>query len=247
MATTENTIDSKTVRRMLGLSLHTWEDLMLLSLGVAALSAVLVITSTWAVVQLQRHEARESSEKIASLNNETARLRAQNALTLDSLLETVRTGRDSALAIDANRSTTEAMAVAQGFATRGSTSEATRALYIPSKVTRFAGKKFDAVVTSTAIDIGALCGSIRAALKNAGWIEIERSDPTAGLGLLFMDKAAGPALVRINVDPSKDPDLLDAAKALDSALREEDIAAIVKTEADTTNANVIHILVGPKP
>jgi hypothetical protein len=65
-------------RRMLGLSLHIWEDLMLLSLGAAALAAFSVIVTTWAVVQLQRHEARESAERIASLNSETARQQADN-------------------------------------------------------------------------------------------------------------------------------------------------------------------------
>jgi hypothetical protein len=77
---------------MLGLSLHSWEDVMLVSLGAAALAAVFVIVSTWVVVQLQRKESKEAAEKIAtlnkhandsaeriaSLNNETARLQADN-------------------------------------------------------------------------------------------------------------------------------------------------------------------------
>ena len=60
MSTIENTIFSKRVRRMLGVSLHTWENVMLLSLGAAALAAVLVIVSTYAVVQLQRREAADA-------------------------------------------------------------------------------------------------------------------------------------------------------------------------------------------
>jgi len=190
-----------------------------------------------------------SRERIAQLDNETARLRAQDALTNDSLLATVRAGRANALAVEANRSTTEALAVAQGSVKREATSEATRALYIVSKVSPFAGKKFDAVVTSIAIDLGALLGSLKAALNNAGWIEIERPDPTAGVGLFSMGRGAGPALVRIEVDASKDPKLLDAAETLASALNAEGIAATVtpKAETDAANANVIHILVGPKP
>jgi hypothetical protein len=183
--------------------------------------------------------------KIAELNNETARLRAQNSLTFDSLLANIHTGRSNALGFEANRSTTEAIAVAQGLATRASTTEATRSLYIVQKVAPFAGKQFDAVVLSTAINLGALLTSLEAALKKAGWIEIERDDPTAGVGLLSMDGTGGPALVRINVDASQD---LDAAEALASALNDEGIAATVnpKTESDT-DTNVIHILVGPKP
>lgn len=250
MATTENTIISKTVRRMLGLSLHTWEDLMLLSLFVAALAAVFVITSTWAVVQLQRHEARESSERIASLNNETARLHAQNTLTADSLLANVHAARSNAITVQATRALAELTAVAQGLVDDPrSISEAARSLNIIPKVTPFAGKKFDAVVTSISIELGSLLISLGGALKKAGWIEIERSDPAAGVGIFSMDRAGGPALVRVEVDASKDSALLDAAGVLASALNAEGIAATVnpKAESDPAYANVIHILVGPKP
>jgi hypothetical protein len=50
------------------------------------------------------------------------------------------------------------------------------------------------------------------------------------------------------VDASKDPELLNAAEALASALNAEGIAATVnpKTETDTANTNVINILIGPK-
>jgi hypothetical protein len=123
-----------------------------------------------------------------------------------------------------------------------------RSLYIVPKVEPFAGKQFDAVVTSSAITIGGLLGSIKSALKIAGWIEIEQSDPAAGVGLLSMDRAAGPAVVRIDVDASKDSELLDAAETLASALNTEGIAAVVnpKAETDAANAGVIHIVVGPK-
>ena len=49
---------------MLGFSLHTWEDVMLLSLLAAALAAVFVIVSTYAVVQMQRREAIEAKRDL---------------------------------------------------------------------------------------------------------------------------------------------------------------------------------------
>lgn len=64
MAATEKTIFSKTVRRMLGLSLHDWENVMLISLGAAAFAAVFVIVSTYAVVQLQRREASDAKANV---------------------------------------------------------------------------------------------------------------------------------------------------------------------------------------
>jgi hypothetical protein len=92
-------------------------------------------------------------------------------------------------------------------------------------------------------------GSIKSALKKAGWIEIERSDPAAGVGIFSMDRTGGLALVRIEVDASKDAKLLHAAEALALALNAEGIAATVepKAETDAANVNVIHIFVGPKP
>jgi hypothetical protein len=132
---------------------------------------------------------------------------------------------------------------------RETTSEATRPVYIIEKVAPFAGKKFDVVVTSIAINLGAFAGTLRVSLKKADWIEIEQPDPTAGVGILSMDRTSGPVLVTIDVDASKDPELLDAAKTLALALNAEGIAATVKEKAETdaANVNVIHILVGPKP
>jgi hypothetical protein len=250
MATTENTIFSKKViRRMLGLSLHAWEDIMALSLAVAAIAATIVGVSTYAVVQLQRHEARESAEKNAFLNNETAKLHAQNALTSDALLTNAHAGKSNAITGLATQTIAERIALAQGLVDPKSISEAGRSLSIIPKVTSFAGKKFDAVVTSIDIELGTLLIALKNALTIAGWIEIARSDPTAGVGILSMDRASGPALVRIEVGASEDPALLDAAKSLASALNEEGIAATVspKAESDPANASVIHILVGAKP
>jgi hypothetical protein len=56
----ENAIRSKELRRMLGLSLPDWESVMLASLAFAAIAAGAVGVSTYAVVQLQRHEAAEA-------------------------------------------------------------------------------------------------------------------------------------------------------------------------------------------
>jgi hypothetical protein len=228
-----------------------WFDRASIVLALALLlSFAATVVLIWLGIVKEHHWdlAREEAQaRIAQLDNETARLHAQDALTTESLLATVRAGRANALANEANRSTTEAIAVAQGLMKREAASEATRALYIVSKVAPFAGKKFDAVVTTTAIDMGMLLGALRNALKIAGWIEIEQSDPTAGVGLLLMDKTGGPALVRIDVDASKDSELLDAAETLASALNAEGVAATVNSKTETTNAAVIHILVGPKP
>jgi hypothetical protein len=50
-----------------GMDLHTWEQLMLYSLGFAALAAFAVVAATTAVVQLQRDALRDGNERIAQL------------------------------------------------------------------------------------------------------------------------------------------------------------------------------------
>jgi hypothetical protein len=247
MAQIENTTFSRKVGRMWGIDLHSWEQLMLWSLAAAALAALAVVVTTTVVVTLQKEESEASNERIAQLNNETARLRAQEALTIESLLANVHSMRSSAITGQATRTVAERIAVAQGLIDSRSMSEAARSLSIIPKVTPFAGKKFDAIVTSIDIELGTLLITLRTLLKNAGWIEIERSDPTAGVGIFSMNRAGGPALVSIEVDASRDPELLDAATELASALDEQGIAAAVSVKTDTTNAETIHILVGPKP
>jgi hypothetical protein len=151
-------------------------------------SLVAGVISTFVIVKIGNikegywdHERQQSRERIAQLNNETIRLRENALSTNDSLLATLHTGRANSLAVEANRYTTEALAVSQGSVKREATSEGTRALYIVTKVAPFAGKTFDAIVTSTDIILGGLMGSLKSALKTAGWIEIEQSDPTAGV------------------------------------------------------------------
>lgn len=57
-----NVTSSKGVRYMLGLNLHEWEHVMLLSLIFAGIAAVVVAFSTIMVVKLQRLEAKATEE-----------------------------------------------------------------------------------------------------------------------------------------------------------------------------------------
>jgi hypothetical protein len=55
---------SKEVRRVLGLSLHGWENAMVISLIIAGFFALIVGAATWAVVRLQRIELAESKREL---------------------------------------------------------------------------------------------------------------------------------------------------------------------------------------
>jgi hypothetical protein len=107
---------SKDVRRMFGLSLHSWENSMVVFLIIAGGFALLAGVATWAVVRLQRIEIAESNlelerykvdagkalestkaeasranESSERLKNETARLQADN-LALQKLMQPRRLG-----------------------------------------------------------------------------------------------------------------------------------------------------------
>jgi hypothetical protein len=58
------TIFSKEVRRMLGLSLHGWENVMVVALIIAGFFALIAGAATWAVVRLQRAELTESQNEL---------------------------------------------------------------------------------------------------------------------------------------------------------------------------------------
>jgi hypothetical protein len=60
----EKTTFSRKVRRVFGLDLHSWEQLMLLSLGVAGLIAIAVFLTTASVVILQRHETADAKNEL---------------------------------------------------------------------------------------------------------------------------------------------------------------------------------------
>jgi hypothetical protein len=55
---------SKEVRRMLGLSLHGWEDAMVVALVIAGAFALVAGVATWAVVKLQRIEISQSAYEL---------------------------------------------------------------------------------------------------------------------------------------------------------------------------------------
>lgn len=93
-ATIERDTFSKTVRRMFGLSLHTWENVMVASLAVAAVAAAILGIATFAVVQLQRQEISTSKDeferykldagqKLAETNLKIERLKAPRTLSAE--------------------------------------------------------------------------------------------------------------------------------------------------------------------
>ena len=73
MAQIENTSFSRRVSRVFGLDLHSWEQLMLFSLGIAALAAVAVVVTTVAVVIGQRDENAQTKNEFEAYKIEAGK------------------------------------------------------------------------------------------------------------------------------------------------------------------------------
>ena len=217
-----------------------WVGIVALVFGVVAACAI-AISGKIRDDGLKR-ELSVAAERIAQLNNEAARLFDADLANARAGLAVAQAGRASLLTSQQLFVFMETMAFAQGLMTKEEMSPAARSLQIGSKVRPFAGKQFDAIIPSGAVDLEALLGSLTVALKKEGWVKVSGREQSS----------ADHALIRgviIDVDASKDPTLWDAAQALGSALNAEGIAAMVnpKPETDASNANVIHILIGPAP
>jgi hypothetical protein len=184
--------------------------------------------------------------KLAELNNETARLRSDSAANAEAALANARAGRANALAAQSVQTTAEILAIATGLVAREAVSESARSLYIISAIKPFAGKQFD--VTSSGFALETFLGSLRQALKMAGWIEVDRSDADTMAHHDGQSNIGGPALVKIHVDATKISELWDAAEALASALKAEGIEAIAEQlpTPENSNSSAIHIVIGPK-
>ena len=185
------------------------------------------------VLQSQLHE------------KELLELTLKAALLVDAQKAATQAGRSNAVSTQLQASWTQQMALKLGMIKPSEMDQATRSFQIIEKVAPFVGTRFDVVPTSGDIGVETFLRALRSSLNAAGWTELNRLDPIPQQS----SGAGGSVLVTINVLVNKDSKPLDAATALASALKAEDIAAEVNTEptTDASSANVIHILVGPKP
>jgi hypothetical protein len=120
---------------MLGLSLHSWENVMVSSLAFAAVAAAIVGVSTWAVVRLQRQELADSMVEFDTYRLETARQIAEANSAGDAA---------KADAAKANERAVQAQLALEKFrAPRLPTPEQLGKL--ATRIKPFAGTKFDIV------------------------------------------------------------------------------------------------------
>lgn len=217
-----------------------WLLVAVLAMGVLATYGIVVTTNVkeahWEddlqaskelVASLQAETAK-AHQRIAELNNETARLRSTDVLNATA-------SRRLLVAIEV------VARAAYGPVVSGRLGAA-EFMEIVLKTEPFAGEEFDAIATTGSKELDELRRSITPALVGAGWVEVPyREQP--GLDLALVRGVA------IHVDASKDTRHLEAAEALASALNAGGLVATVtpKAESDATSTTMIHLLIGPEP
>jgi hypothetical protein len=236
----EITTNARKVRELLfGLDLHSWEQWMLVSLGLAALSAVAVVVSTASVVLLQRAETTRTRGEFESYRLEAAkdisgaqeRAKVAEQRAAEANLELVRLRTPRSL-------------------------NAEQQDHITEKIKPFPDISFDFGIVASDQDSVDLLEMIEDALIKGEWRPIPWSDSEPGLqynrsrskrvttGVI---SARG---INILVEPEHASTLLPAAETLSMALNAEGIAA--RAAADpaaslSNNKTAIHIMIGTKP
>ena len=241
-AMTTATSFSKKVGRMLGLSLHGWENLMVGSLVFAAIAAAIVGVSTWAVVRLQRQELASSKIEFDTYKLETAK----HIADANSAGEAAK-----ADAAGANERAIEAQLALDKFrAARLPTPDQLDKLV--SRLKSFAGTKFDIGHGLDDLEQMDFLWRLEPKLSEAGWVHLN----WAGTGNVFVKPnwpgnyvygRIGANNVSIELHPEHEKALKPAADALVAGLNEIGIVAAVKFfNNNSTNNDAVHILVGPK-
>lgn len=155
---------------MWGIDLHGWEQLMLVSLGFAALAAVFVTVTTGAVVRLQKEEAAHSS---AELDKYKAASAAEVGRAHEGIEkakgEAARANESAALA---NARAAEAQLALEKFKAPRKLSLEQQAAIV-AKIGKFAGQKFDMAVNAGDPEANDLLDTIENILTRAGWVAVD--------------------------------------------------------------------------
>lgn len=245
----EKTVFLRKVKRVLGLDLHSWEQLMLLSLGVAGLIAVAVFVTTASVVILQRHETAEAKRELDAYKLDAGKKIAASA----AVGETAK-----ADAAEANAAAERAKAEAAKANLELARIKAPRALNSAQQTNLTAEMR---PYSKTPVVFGvfqepealALLDQLSKVLTSAGWIEEEwksggdivltRSNPHPPAGFTSVTG------VYVQADASHGSDFGPIVAKLAKLLSDAgiDTTPEVGRMGPNTNNDAIKILIGQKP
>jgi hypothetical protein len=218
---TERANFSKRLRRMLGFSLHSWENLMVGWLMVAGIVAVFIGISTLAVVKLTRQELANSKEEFEAYKLDAGtKIADANARALEAQLALEKLKSPRTLGPDRQQVVADAAAP-------------------------FAGQRYRAAISQGADDGWE---SLYATLRRSGWVYLPASmgmgNPTAGIPI-----AAIPG-IEIRLDPAKREKLEAAALALGNALHASKMVVAVNVERQSNpneaERDILTIVIGAR-
>jgi hypothetical protein len=231
---------SRKVRRVLGLDLHSWEQWMLLALGLAAFAAVAVVVTTTSVVILTRHENAETKKEYAAYKLTV------DGKVADAQKEGIEAGKTAGGALlkaaEANERATKAeLELERLKASRTLTPEQQQRLV--SKLQAFAGQKYSFNVFPDPEPIG-LMRLIDNVLKTAGWIRIGSQ-----IGDIVVEEAgtAHDSGIGIGIKRESSTVLQSIALQLTAALTWEELPSATSYIAELKFDDAININVGKKP
>jgi hypothetical protein len=154
------TANSKDDRRMLGLSLHGWENSMVVFLIIAGFFALLAGAATWAVVRLQRIELAETQKQLDSYKLSV------EAKVADAKKEGIEAGKMAGNAlVRAEELRAANLALESQIAPRRISEAQIRSIGLA--LSRFAGKAVSVVTYSLDSEAAVLAQQIMAALRLA--------------------------------------------------------------------------------
>jgi hypothetical protein len=222
---------------MFGLSLHSWENLLVISLAFAGAIALFVGFATWMVVKLQRGEIATSKEEFERYK-------------IDAGKETSQLKKDAA---EATARALEAQLALEKFKAPRTLTLEQRARIV-DKLKQFSGTEYDIAISDSEPEILGLVLTIEVVLSTAGWTELDWKG--AGQALIrggnqpLIRLGASVTNVFIGAHTGSPAKLFEFALALSNAFDAEGIEAVaqrlVPHEMSSTNANAIHILIGRK-
>jgi hypothetical protein len=241
-AMVEAAIASKGVRRMLGVSLHGWENAVMVFLIVAGIFAALAAAATWSVVRLQKAELAETT---AAFDTYKLTAEAQIAGAKKEAVETAQNAGNALVRAAAlEKETAELRAANLALAARLAPRRLSGAQSARMSAILTAGPRMKLAVVSRAFDSEGkdFADDLALTLNNAQWEAVRHDNWTRGDSGVFIATVDGTPV------PAE-------ASALRAALDAAGIAyrpMIIRNE-DTTrmspwfHPNVLYLIIGAKP
>jgi hypothetical protein len=210
---------------MLGLTLHGWENAMVVALVVVGLFALIAGAATWAVVRLQRIEIADSQQEFDRYRLKTAK---EISLANDRAVE-------AQLALEKFKAPRKLEEV-----------QVTRVI---AAAARFPGIPFDVSVNLES-EPQNFAAQIGAVLESAGWIWKNRNS-MPGLSIKVGSHEAGllnngPS-IGLEIDASRTADWSAALLAVGNALQAEGFQPAMNRATDNSaSPDAVHLYVGSK-